>query len=76
MAVIYCYLERDNDKVLKSDVNASSHFETLQQRRASKFRNWLFHDSSLSYRNQCTDLLCKSMNWFLYDSDLHHERVK
>ena len=21
------------------------------------------------------DLLCKSMDWFLYDRDLHHERV-
>ena len=31
---------------------------------------------SLSHRNQCIDLLCKSMNWFLYDSDLRHERVK
>ena len=31
---------------------------------------------SLSYRNQSTDLLCKSMDWFLYDNDLRHERVK
>ena len=30
---------------------------------------------SLSYRNQSIDLLCKSMGWFLYDRDLHHERV-
>ena len=30
----------------------------------------------LSYRNQSIDLLCKSMNWFLYDSGLRHERVK
>ena len=30
----------------------------------------------LSYRNQSIDLLHKSMNWFLYDNDLHHERVK
>ena len=30
---------------------------------------------SLSYRNQSTDLFCKS-NWFLYDMDLHYERVK
>ena len=22
------------------------------------------------------DLLCKSMNWFKYDRDLHHEKVK
>ena len=31
---------------------------------------------SLSYRNQSIDLLCKSMNWFLYDRDLRLERVK
>ena len=30
----------------------------------------------LSYRNQSTDLLRKSMDWFLYDNDLRHERVK
>ena len=23
----------------------------------------------LSYRNQSTDLLCKSMDWFLYDGE-------
>ena len=28
---------------------------------------------SLSYGNQPIDLLCKSMNWFLYDRDLRHE---
>ena len=31
---------------------------------------------SLSYRNQSIDLLCKSMEWFLYDRYLRHERVK
>ena len=30
----------------------------------------------LSYRNQSIDLLRKSMDWFLYDNDLRHERVK
>ena len=30
----------------------------------------------LSYRNQSTDLLWKSLDWFLYDNGLHHERVK
>ena len=30
---------------------------------------------SLSYKNQSIDLLCKSMDWFLYDRDHHHERV-
>ena len=30
---------------------------------------------SLSYRNQSTDLPCKSIDWFLYDRDLCHEKV-
>ena len=30
----------------------------------------------LSYRNQSIDLLCKSMDWFLYDNGLRHERVR
>ena len=29
-----------------------------------------------SYRNQYTDLLCKSMDWFLYDNGFRHEKVK
>ena len=29
----------------------------------------------LSYRNQSLDLLCKLMDWFLYDIGLCHERV-
>ena len=31
---------------------------------------------SASYINQFTELLYKSMDWFLYDRDLRHERVK
>ena len=31
---------------------------------------------SLSQKNQSTDLLSKSIDWFLYDRDLRHERVK
>ena len=30
----------------------------------------------LSYRNQSIDLLLKSVDWFLYDNDLRHKRVK
>ena len=30
----------------------------------------------LSYRNQSINLLCKSMDWFLYDNGLRHEGVK
>ena len=37
-----------------------------------------FHDGGRYhiYRNQSIDLLRQSMNWFLYDNDLCHERVK
>ena len=28
------------------------------------------------YKNQSIDLLCKSMDWFLYDNSLRHERVQ
>ena len=28
------------------------------------------------YRNPSIDLLCKLMDWFLFDKDIHHERVK
>ena len=31
---------------------------------------------SLSYRNHSIDLRSKSMDWFLYDNSLRHERVK
>ena len=31
---------------------------------------------SLSYRNQSIDLRSKSMDWFLYDDGLRHERFK
>ena len=31
---------------------------------------------SLSYRNKSIDLQSKSMDWFLYDGDLRHERAK
>ena len=37
----------------------------------------LFHDGSPYYieTNQSIDLQSKSMDWFLYDRDLRHERV-
>ena len=31
---------------------------------------------SLSHRNQSIDLLCKLIDWFLYEKDIDHERVK
>ena len=46
------------------------------------FRHEIFSFLTLSrrrllpYRNQSIDLLCKSMDWFLYDNGLRLERVK
>ena len=37
---------------------------------------FLWWQRSLLYRNQFIDLLCKSMNGFLSDRNLRHERVK
>ena len=34
-----------------------------------------FMTYTLSYWNQCIDLLCKSVDWFLYDRYFRHERV-
>ena len=44
----------------------------LRNRTVSLTLSW---QRSLSYRNQSIDLHCKSMDWFLYDRDLRHERI-
>ena len=44
---------------------SSRSFSHLNQRRRR-----------LSYRNQSIDLWSKSVDWFLYDNGLRHERVK
>ena len=56
---------------------------TLSWRRCLSYRNQLTvykgltlsWQSSPSNRNQSIDLICKSMDWFPYDKDLHYERV-
>ena len=41
-----------------------------------KFLWTLSWQRPLSYRNQSIHLLCKSMDWFLYDNGIRHECVK
>ena len=48
-------------------------FENSWRLLAVKYLSWR---RPLSYRNQSIYLLRKSMDWFLYDNDLCHERVK
>ena len=40
----------------------------------NKFFNSFMTEVS-TYRNQSTDLPSKSMDWFLYDKNLNHERI-
>ena len=52
---------------LDNEIRDSCHIPLLRWARS-----WW---RSLSYRNQSIDLLCKSMDWFLYDRNLRLERV-
>ena len=45
-------------------------FETKTQNLTLSWRRYL------PYRNQPFDLFCKLMDWFLYDRELRHERIK
>ena len=51
----------------------------LQRKEAKKFiggkKLTVSWRRPLTYRNQSIDLLFKSMDWFLYERDPHHERV-
>ena len=49
--------------------------ESLNKPQINRIFLTLSWRRSLSYRNKSIDLLCKPMDWFLYDLDLHNERV-
>ena len=49
-----------------------THVILLRSNRVPLILSWW---RPLSYRNQSTDLGSKSMDWFLYDNGLCHERV-
>ena len=48
----------------------------MSEPSVNNFKLTLSWRRPLSYRNQSIDLLCKSMDWFLYNNGLRHERVK
>ena len=64
------YLEKNQD------IKSSYLFEFFQLPIEPLQSLTLSWRRSLSYRNQSNDLLCKSMDWFLYDNGPRHERVK
>ena len=56
--------------------NDKSHFRrTLRLAQSSVWYLTLSWRRPLSYRNQSSELLRKSMHWFLYDNGLRHKRV-
>ena len=59
---------KEYDEFLRSNSETSVHQRWLGALTLS----WR---KSLSYRNQSTDFLWKSINWFLYDRDLRHKIV-
>ena len=62
------------EALLLTDASISKVF-LLRQCAKFKYLLTLSWQRPLSYRNQSIDLLCKSMDWFLYDNGLRHERV-
>ena len=85
----YTTCDKSYDNLLSLNNNdASGHRKHMQFLAAKLYKSFeslnpisrddslLFHDGDhYHYRNQSIDLLCKSVDWFLYDNDLRHERV-
>ena len=63
-----------NKILLKKKKLLISHFQWIQNE--NKTHLTLPWRRSLSYRNESNDLQIKSVEWFLYDRDLYHKRVK
>ena len=64
---------RRPETYLQSTFYSDSRIQICDSLNISLTLSWL---RSLSYRNHSIDLLCKSLDWFLYDKDLRHERVQ
>ena len=70
----YSLIERDILKTyLSLTLTVTKNHEVLVQSHSETLT--LSWRRPLSYRNQSIDLLRKSMDWFLYDNVLRHERV-
>ena len=70
--------EQVNTSQRRPDKDLHGIFHAFQRRKKNFLCIWtysltLLWQRSLSYRNQPIDLLCKSMNWFLYDRKPIHQ---
>ena len=72
--LLFCVITKLNSINFVGDFNF--YFDTLLETRDDDQALTLSWRRPLSYRNQSIDLQRKSMDWFLYDNVLRHERVK
>ena len=71
-----CYLWQAKFNLYKNS-RTPQFWLTLSWQRQLSYRNQsidLQHDGGC-YHIETSPLICKSMDWFLYDNGLHHERV-
>ena len=61
---------------LEDPIQSSTQAKTVNRSLGCRLLLTLLRRRPISYRNQSIDLLCKSMDWFLYDIGLRRERVK
>ena len=78
--VVYNEYDKSYEKLLEMNKSASIHQRHLQCLAMEVYKSLMHLTPSwwrlLSYRNHSIDLRSKSMDRFLYDNDLRHERVK
>ena len=68
-------IERDQLHKRGEQAVSHSHSSPNPQSKLTTSLLTLLWQKAISYRNQSIDLIYKSMEWFLYDRDIRHERV-
>ena len=68
-------LHKRGEQALSLGQDWNSHSSPNPQSKITTSILTLLWRKAISHRNQSIDFLCKSMDWFLYDRDIRHERV-
>ena len=71
-----CWITRCFSYHIRKQEKHTSSLNTVHWRRVFKGFLTLSWRRPLSHRNQSINLLLKSVDWFLYDNSLRHERVE
>ena len=73
---IFWSLQLTNFTIYGEPTHGITNFLEIKDHWVCKNELTLSWRRPLSYKNQSIELLRKSMDWFLYDNGLRHERVK